>query len=84
MQQMIMFIFAFCLHICRFVARAVLWKVLAWSASATLVLEHLGLVNVGEHHLDVLLPARSGPPRGRATRVAQQAHARRAGFVIYM
>ena len=30
----IRFIFAFCLHMCRFVARAVLWNVFAWLASS--------------------------------------------------
>lgn len=34
MQAIKIFIFAFCLHMCRFVARAVLWNAFAWLASS--------------------------------------------------
>ena len=44
--QIIKFIFMFCLHICRFVARAVLWKVFAWSASAALLFSSTSVLSM--------------------------------------
>ena len=46
MHPTIRFIFMFCLHMWRFVARAVLWKVLAWSAKAALLFSRTSVLSM--------------------------------------
>ena len=46
MHPTIRFIFMFCLHMWRFVARAVLWKVFAWSAKAALLFSRTSVLSM--------------------------------------
>ena len=76
MQAIKIFIFAFCLHMCRFVARAVLWNAFAWLASSADLFSSTSVLSILASMTSTFSCLRASR---RATQRHEPMHAKRRG-----